>query len=250
MSEEPVPRDAATLILVDRSDGPPKILVGQRRHDQVFMPGKYVFPGGRVDPGDADVPVSLALRDHEIEKLLLDMKGEASRTRARGLAVAAVRETFEETGLALGAAIPDASSHASTGTPSDTSAVREPPSTAHDAIWQAFFALGVAPRLDALTYFARAITPPGRPRRYDTRFFCAETDAISHRTDMRDEELLGLHWLTFEETRNFDLPAITRVVLEDLYDQLEAPRDDFASQPVPYYHQRDGNFRRDLLSPT
>src|SRR5260221_8119674 len=50
------PKDAATLILVDRSGATPKVLVGKRHDKVVFMPGKFVFPGGRVDKDDYRVP--------------------------------------------------------------------------------------------------------------------------------------------------------------------------------------------------
>ena len=52
------PVDAATLILVDRTGATPKVLVGKRHDKVVFQPGKIVFPGGRVDPSDARVPVA------------------------------------------------------------------------------------------------------------------------------------------------------------------------------------------------
>ncbi len=52
------PKDAATLILVDRSAATPKVLVGKRHDKVVFMPGKFVFPGGRVDKADNRVPVA------------------------------------------------------------------------------------------------------------------------------------------------------------------------------------------------
>src|SRR5204863_1967999 len=51
------PRDAATLIIVDNSSGEPRVLLGRRRLDMVFMPGRYVFPGGRVDPADKQIVV-------------------------------------------------------------------------------------------------------------------------------------------------------------------------------------------------
>src|SRR5260370_41857331 len=50
------PKDAATLILVDRDGRVPKVLLGKRHHGHKFMPGKFVFPGGRVDPADRNIP--------------------------------------------------------------------------------------------------------------------------------------------------------------------------------------------------
>ena len=224
------PRDAATLIIVDRSGGEARVLMGRRRMDQVFMPGKFVFPGGSVDKDDRLVESADELRPAEVAKLLLDMKGVASPARARALALAAVRETFEESGIVFGA-------------------TTEAPVTTVSAGWQPFFGLGYRPRLATLTYFARAITPPGRPRRFDTRFFCVAAEDIAARVAPTTEELSGVAWFTREETRALDLPPITHVILEELADRLRAGSFDDPSLPVPYYHSRSGSFRRDLLVP-
>lgn len=224
------PRDAATLIIVDRSRGEPRVLMGRRRLDQVFMPGKFVFPGGSVDREDRHVESADELRPDEAAKLLLDMKGKPSVTRARALALAAIRETFEEAGLVLGSPV-----HSD----GDATAVEG---------WQPFFRLGYRPQLSALTYFARAITPPGRPRRYDTRFFCVAADHIAARVDPLTDELSGVEWFTREETRGLDLPPITHVILEELADRLRFGSLQDPAAPVPYYHSRSGTFRRDLLA--
>ena len=71
------PRDAATLIIIDRTSGEPRVLMGKRRMEQVFMPGKYVFPGGRADKDDKIVQSADELPEVEAAKLLLDMKGSA-----------------------------------------------------------------------------------------------------------------------------------------------------------------------------
>jgi 8-oxo-dGTP pyrophosphatase MutT (NUDIX family) len=223
------PRDAATLIIVDRSGGEPRVLMGKRRMEQVFMPGKYVFPGGRADKDDKTVQSADELPPVEMAKLLLDMKGTPSAARARGLALAAIRETFEEAGLLVG--------HPVSPSPSTSAAG-----------WGDFLAHGYLPKLSDLTFFARAITPPGRPRRYDTRFFCCGIEAISHRIDANDGELSGLHWLTIEDTRGIDLAPITRVVLEDLTDRFTAGPAAAADAAVPYYHFKNGSFRRELLT--
>ena len=76
------PRDAATLVIVDRAGGDPKVLMGKRRADLAFMAGKYVFPGGRVDRADKLVAVASALRPQESAKLQVAMRGSPSdRTR-------------------------------------------------------------------------------------------------------------------------------------------------------------------------
>src|SRR5262247_811634 len=115
------PRDAATLIILDTTSGEPRVLLGRRRPDMVFMPGRYVFPGGRVDAADRQVAIADDLGPGELRKLMVAMKGTPSAARARALALAAVRETFEEAGLIIGAPLPAAVSPKALG-------------------WQAFFA--------------------------------------------------------------------------------------------------------------
>ena len=100
-SEAILPKDAATLILIDRSGAEPKVLLGKRHDRHVFMPGKVVFPGGGVDPSDERMPVAREL-DKQAEMRLLQRYPEGNPVRARALALAAIRETCEETGLLLG----------------------------------------------------------------------------------------------------------------------------------------------------
>jgi 8-oxo-dGTP pyrophosphatase MutT (NUDIX family) len=222
------PRDAATLIVVDSSSGEPRVLLGRRRPDLVFMPGRYVFPGGRVDPADRQIAVEHDLAPGNIEKLLVAMKGNPSPARARALALAAVRETFEEAGLLIGTPAGDA-----------------PPVKA--SAWQKFFTHGYRPSLARLTFFARAITPPGRPRRFDTRFFSVPAEAIVHKIAIADGELSDLEWHSIAQARTLELPNITRVVLEDLGERIAAGALHNSDVPVPFYHRRNGNFHRDLI---
>src|ERR1700751_4371635 len=95
------PKDAATLILVDRSAATPKVLVGKRHDKVVFMPGKFVFPGGRVDKADNRVPVAAPI-SRPLEANLVKGSPKTPLSRARALAIAAIREACEETGLCLG----------------------------------------------------------------------------------------------------------------------------------------------------
>jgi 8-oxo-dGTP pyrophosphatase MutT (NUDIX family) len=196
----------------------------------VFMPGRYVFPGGRVDLADRHVAVEEDLATGNIERLMVAMRGNPSPARARALALAAVRETFEEAGLVIGAPAP---------------AATVPKSPA----WQQFFALGFRPALSQLTFFARAITPPGRPRRFDTRFFCAPAGAIVHKIAIADGELSDLEWHSIAQARTLELPNITRVVLEDLGERIASGALHASDVPVPFYHRRNGNFHRDLIQP-
>jgi 8-oxo-dGTP pyrophosphatase MutT (NUDIX family) len=222
------PRDAATLIVVDTAGGEPRVLLGRRRMDLVFMPGRYVFPGGRVDRADRHIAVEHDLEPGNLRNLMVAMKGSSSAGRARALALAAVRETFEEAGLLIGTPCPAAAS---------------PKARA----WQQFFSHGYRPALARLTFFARAITPPGRPRRYDTRFFCVAAEAVVHRVATADGELSDLEWHSIEQARALELPNITRVVLEDLSERIAAGALQKCDVPVPFYHRRNGTFHRDLI---
>jgi 8-oxo-dGTP pyrophosphatase MutT (NUDIX family) len=213
----PRPRDAATLILIDRSGAVPKVLLGKRHGGHVFMPDKYVFPGGRVEPHDRRVPVAGELDRHLEEKLMRHVS-RPSRDKARALAVAAIREVFEETGLLVGRKVEDA------------------PRVAGDGPVDPFAAAGVRPDLSALHLIARAITPPGRPRRFDARFFAADADLIVHRVDgvvHPDAELVDLTWLPIEKARELDIPPVTKRVLAELEARVALG---FGHDlPVPFY---------------
>jgi len=222
------PRDAASLILIDSSGDQPRLLVGKRHPDQVFLPNKIVFPGGRVDPSDTRLRVNDGLKDVEQRKLLADMKGRASPSRAQGLALAAVRELFEETGLVLGAPNTGRQRTSASG-------------------WRAFLEKGYIPHINALTYFARATTPPRRPRRYDTRFFVANARHIAGRVTDGDGELSDLNWLTFDETRSCDLHAMTATVLDEVEDLLDARTRPKPRKWVPHYYEDRGVFCRTIL---
>src|SRR3954447_11556202 len=97
------PRDAATLILVDTNRPEPAVLMGRRGLNHVFMPGKYVFPGGRVEAADRTIESADEPAPAELAKLQLEVKGTPSPARARALPLAAIRETYEETGVLIGA---------------------------------------------------------------------------------------------------------------------------------------------------
>src|SRR5262245_33862414 len=95
------PRDAATMIIIDRS-GTPKVLLGRRHHGHKFMPGRCVFRGGRVAPRDRRMTAPSPLVP-QVEAQLMKSVQRPSPDKARGLMLAAIRETFEETGLMIGA---------------------------------------------------------------------------------------------------------------------------------------------------
>lgn len=224
------PRDAAALILIDRSGTVPKVLVGKRHDSLVFMPGKFVFPGGRVDPADHRIPIARPLPDALATKLTHGAPKTAP-VRARALAVAAIREVCEETGLCLGV-------H---GTPS--------PSPALTGEWRPFADAGLLPDPSQLFLIARAITPPGRIRRYDTRFFTADISTIVHKVEgivHPEAELVELAWIELGSSPLGEMHHITRAVLSELEARLAAgPLSHNAD--VPFFYYRHGVMRRDVI---
>ena len=222
------PKDAATLILVDRSERLPKVLLGKRHQRHKFMPGKFVFPGGRVDPVDRRMPFARPLDPHAEAHLMKRMQ-RASAAKARAFALAAIRETFEETGLLLG--MP----------------TREP-AKVPPGPWTAFAEANILPDLSVLHFIGRAITPPGRPRRFDARFFTMDASAIAHRIEGvtgPEAELVELVWMPLAEAKQLDMPAVTGVMLEELDARIA---DGFGHDlPVPFYSMPHGRFRREML---
>ncbi|MEM8616678.1 MAG: NUDIX hydrolase [Pseudomonadota bacterium] len=198
----PRPKDAATLILVRRDQAKPRVLMGKRSGRHTFMPDKYVFPGGRVDPLDGRPPAYTELRA-EVERQLR----YRSRRLPRAFALTAIRETYEETGLLIGqiAEMPR----------------RAPPG------WQALYDLDVAPCLEGLTFIGRAITPPYRPKRFDARFFMAhaENALIDDRPPEDGAELSDLQWVTLDDAMGLDLPNVTRFMLGEIGERLGQSRD-------------------------
>ena len=204
------PRDAATLIIVDRSGAQPKVLLGKRHAGLKFMAGKLVFPGGRMEPGDRKMPVASDLDPHAGTRLMRNVR----------------RETYEETGLLLGKRV------------EAVPAVPEGP-------WQAFADANVLPDLEQLHFIVRAITPPRRPRRFDARFFAADASAIAHRIDGKvgpDSELVELVWLPIAEAKKHDLPTITQVALDEL--EARVAKGFGHDLPSPFYRMLHKRFVR------
>jgi len=222
------PRDAATLMLIDRAGAKPKVLLGRRHQGHKFMPGKYVFPGGRIEPLDRAMTAASELHA-DTQAKLLERVSAPSAGLARGFALAAVREMAEETGLLLGVKRDDA-----------------PTAPADD--WGVFTKAHVHPDLAQIQFIARAITPPRRPRRFDTRFFTADATAIAHKIEGvvgADSELVELVWVPIEDATHLDMPTITGVVLEELAARVAAGM--AHGLPVPFYFMKDQQFFRELL---
>ena len=195
MTEDAPVRDAATVLLIRHTPAGPAILMGQRGANAAFMPSKYVFPGGAVDAGDADIALAGPLGQTCARRLAQG----ATPHLAISLPVCAIRELWEETGLALGQPGPWQGP--------------VPPG------WQGFAAAGLCPDAAGLRFVFRAITPPGRPRRFDARFFLADAALLHGDPDdfsRASDELSHLHWVPVTEARHLNLPFITEVVLTEV----------------------------------
>jgi 8-oxo-dGTP pyrophosphatase MutT (NUDIX family) len=223
------PKDAATLIVLDTAARQPRVLMGKRNAKLAFMPGKYVFPGGRVDASDRSM-VAMGALSPRTEARLMTAAPKLSPQGCRALAMAAIRETFEETGLLIGTAEYGA------------------PARAPEGSWSQFAQTGLHPTPDALMFLARAITPPGRPRRFDTRFFIAQRQSVGAEVPADigpDAELTELCWVTLEEAGSLDLPMITQVIVRELVDRMGIGLERDA--PIPFYRERNKVFRRETV---
>lgn len=218
------PKNAATLIIIDRTKKVPSVLMGKRHDGHKFMPGKFVFPGGRMEPGDRRMVASGALHEIDERRLAAEVV-RPSLTLGRALALAAIRETFEETGLLIG--------------DKDYGAPEEPPA----GPWEQFGARGVYPALEPLHFVFRAITPTNRSKRFDTRFFAVDSTAIVDKVEGiigPDAELTELVWIPLPEAGTLDLPAITQTVLKSLEARIAAG---FGRHlPVPYRRKLNGSW--------
>jgi 8-oxo-dGTP pyrophosphatase MutT (NUDIX family) len=215
------PRHAATLIIV-RRDGPkPRLLMGRRAKGHSFMPSKWVFPGGRVDRGDFTAPSANDLAPEVEDRLRLTAR-HASPLLPRALAMAAVRETFEEVGLLV---------------------ARPAPPRPGAGPWREFLEIGALADLAPLKFVARAITPPYRPKRFDARFFMADAESLMS-LDRRPDcgELDEIAWVDLDETLGMDLPNITRFVVQEIAQRLD---DD--SRPAPFMRFLQGARRLEYL---
>ena len=223
MAAPPAIRDAATIVLLRHDAGTPRVLMGQRGTSAAFMPDKFVFPGGAVDPEDSGLLSGSILDTRCAERL-------AQRTApdlAAALPFAAIRELWEETGLTLGRPDPEAAGRAV------------------PASWRSFHDAGLSPHPAPLSFMFRAITPPGRPRRFDARFFLADAAALPGGADSAlagDSELRHLQWIALGEARALPLPFITEVVLSEIEALLATPG---VARPVPFFdHAEDGSHFR------
>ncbi len=214
-------RDAATIVLVRDRTREPRILVGRRGSTAVFMPDKFVFPGGAVDAADGRVRLRATPTPLCMTRLTL----QSAMPEVGPLLACAVRELWEETGIRLAEA------------PDPAGRRQDLPEE-----WVEFCADGMMPSARSLVFFYRAITPPGRTRRFDARFFYGDVDEIPlagdpDQLDDTSGELLDLQWVRLSDTGELDFPFITRLVISRLLDVLPCPG---PPPDIPFRFQQDG----------
>ena len=185
------PRDAASLIIVRRDPGGATVLMGRRKRTASFIPDAYVFPGGAIEPADQVARAATRLG----RETLARMSRSSDAQHSHILAMAAVRETFEESGLVV-------------GKPGEVGPVA-------GEGWKGMHALGLAPALDRLDYLGRAITPEKRPKRFHARFFMVGAEHVVG--DLGgDGELLDLRWVPLDDTGDLRIIDVTQFMLDEV----------------------------------
>jgi 8-oxo-dGTP pyrophosphatase MutT (NUDIX family) len=208
------PKSAATVMII-RRDGPkPRVLMGKRHGGHSFMPDRWVFPGGRIERADYRAPFASDLNPDAAA--VFDAHLKAGKGRA--LALAAVRETFEEAGLLL---------------------ARSAPSRPVAGPWRAFVEQGALADLEALDVVARAITPPMVGKRFDTWFLVADAERLLSLERQPDcGELEEIAWVDFDEAQALPLPSVTRVMIKESVERMKDP-----SRPKPFLRFRAGGMK-------
>ena len=197
LGRAPRPRLASTIVLYRGSITNPQILMGQRAKAHDFMPSVYVFPGGRVDRADSFAPYTgeMLPRTHRI------LSQHYSPSRVRAIILAAIRETFEETGLCL------------------TQKTDERIKNINHPSWDALRTQSLLADMSEIEVFGRAVTPPYRHKRFDTWFLLRHVDETTLSGQMVDSaELLNLGWYDLDEIDSLKTHRATDMMLHVLKD--------------------------------
>jgi len=207
------PVDAAGLVLFRGPPDKPEVLMGRRHKRASFLPDIYVFPGGRLDHADR-LPSGYPER---LDSRLAGQLAIGDRRRdPMALLRAAVRETFEETGLLFAGA--------------DRTA---PDRIAPQPVWQAFAKAGRRPAFERMDFICRAITPVGSPKRFNTRFFLADA-GDSEGALLGDGELEDLAWRPATRMWDMNLVDVTEFVLREALTRWQE-RVSVGSRPAPLF---------------
>lgn len=220
------PRDAGSVIVVAMNGETPRLLMGRRAVSHVFMPGRAVFPGGRVERCDLAAAQNFSLRDEALARLSALTARRFDDRRAIAVALAAIRETWEETGVMI----------------ARPGAFEDAPGP-----WRAFADKGLRPDPTSLIPLARAITPPGHPRRYDARFFVTSDASIAHREPAPPtDEFDHVEWHTLDSLEDLPLADITRQIIKDLHQRIVDGSWHRVPPTIPFYRHLRGRPVRDL----
>lgn len=215
-SAHPVkPKDSASMLVLRHGGAGIEVLMGKRGRKAVFS-NAYVFAGGKVDREDRlPTPASDLAPD-------LRHRLSSDPNKSRTFALAAVRETFEETGLILGA-------------PGDLGA------TGNES-WERMRALGLAPDLAKLGYVGHAITPASRAVRFNARFFCAWAEHMTGELG-GSGELSDLAFVPVREALELPLVDVTLFMLEEM---LRREDNGFATPATyPFFgYRKDRRYHR------
>ena len=224
------PKAASTLIILDGKKNNPKVLMGRRHRKHKFMPGLYVFPGGRVEKTDGGIRAHDELNARVAKKIQANLGAKATNRKTRALGLACMRETYEETGVILG--------ETTQSSPKRQTVVA---STLYDNH-------PVIPTLSPLRLVARAITPPGRPRRFDTWFFATWSSHIKKQLRYKpSDELEKVQWITINDALKLELPLITQTILEELSERLNVDPDLSPNKKIPFFHLHHNKFVREMI---
>lgn len=209
------PKDSASLIVLRNKGNQLQVLMGRRGRKAVFS-NVYVFPGGKLEASDKLTNPASKLRQNLSERISTDTEKSTS------FAMAAVRETFEETGLFLGA-------------PGDIGET-------HNESWNQVRALGLAPALAKLEYVGHAITPASKAFRFNARFFYAWASDMSGQLG-GSGELADLAFLDIEKALELPLVDVTQFMLEEIIRRKENDFNIPATYPF-FGYRKDRQYQR------
>ena len=194
-SKIPKPRNAASLVLLKEDNEDIKVLLGKRSSKAKFMPGAWVFPGGVIDKKDFKQNITSSLDSKIIKKLAV----ANNFNLANALAVTAIRETAEETGLLLGKFnknVPNKNLDLQNGIDLLSS---------HNLV----------PDLSKISYLGRAITPTFSPIRFHARFFVADARYLKGKIKTTDE-LVEIDWISVQQARELPMADVTEFMIQEL----------------------------------
>ncbi len=226
ISDEIPIKNAATVVIRRVKNGKPYILMGQRSKNAVFMPNKFVFPGGAIDEQDKEVKLAFELED----KLIYKLAFSANNIEPKAIIAGAIREVWEETGLRIVGQKKVSGEY-----------------NTRLSEWKSFSALGLLPNPTGIEFFFRAITPPGRPRRFDARFFICDSNEILGNLDdfsQASTELTHLQWIDLDFVNELELPFITEIVLAEV-----ASREERGENPegIPFFDYSNQNSQTSFI---